>query len=273
MVPSIGCQGWKYDDWTTRAGGETVFFPRGTKAAEMLGLYARVFGSVEIDSTFYAVPSAASVENWYRRTPAGFTFSPKVPREITHEHLLGESARPVLDAFCERVSELREKLAVCLLQLPPSFSAIRQNAVNLRRFLSFLPSGIRFAVEFREPGWMVDWTFAELAGRGLATALVDGSWIPRARFFEAAGRLSGDFAYVRFMGDRDLESFDRVVRPRDAVLEHWRHAIESVPAREKFVYFSNFFEGHAPASAFKLSRLFGLNPPDPAVLEEQGNLF
>lgn len=273
MVLSIACQGWNYDDWTTRAGGETVFFPRGTKSGEMLGLYSQVFDSVEIDSTFYAVPASSAVENWYRRTPPDFTFSPKVPQEITHQHLLRESSRPVLDAFCERISELREKLAVCLLQLPPSFDATRENAVSLRRFLSFLPSGIRFAVEFRERGWMVDWTRRELEAHGVALALVEGSWIPREWFFEMAGRLECEFSYVRFMGDRDLESFDRIVRPREAVLGLWKAEIEQLRARDRFVYFSNFFEGHAPASALKLRTLFGQPTPDLSALERQGKLF
>ena len=81
----VGCQGWNYDDWVTPpAGGGGVFYPRGTRAAGMLSAYARAFDTVEVDSTFYAVPSASAVEGWKKRVPEGFTFSLKLPQEITH---------------------------------------------------------------------------------------------------------------------------------------------------------------------------------------------
>jgi uncharacterized protein YecE (DUF72 family) len=97
---SIGCQGWNYADWTTKAGGETIFYPRGTKPNEMLALYAEIFDTVEVDSTFYAIPTSATIENWYRKTPdENFTFSLKMPQEITHEHLLRDSSFPIVTNF------------------------------------------------------------------------------------------------------------------------------------------------------------------------------
>src|SRR5687767_14078291 len=84
----IGCQGWNYDDWTTKAGGDFIFYPRGTRSNEMLALYAEIFETIEVDSTFYAIPPASTVENWYKKTPVGFTFSLKLPQEISHTHVL-----------------------------------------------------------------------------------------------------------------------------------------------------------------------------------------
>jgi len=83
-----GCQGWNYEDWTTKAGGEKIFYPRGTKSGEMLGLYSEIFETIEVDSTFYAVPPISVFENWYRKTPENFTFSLKLPQEISHTHAL-----------------------------------------------------------------------------------------------------------------------------------------------------------------------------------------
>ena len=60
----IGCQGWNYTDWVTKPGGETIFYPRGTKTGEMLEVYAKAFETIEVDSTFYAIPAAATLENW-----------------------------------------------------------------------------------------------------------------------------------------------------------------------------------------------------------------
>ena len=269
----IGCQGWNYDDWTTKAGGEFVFYPRGTRSNEMLALYAEILNSIEVDSTFYAVPPVSTVENWYRKTPENFSFSLKMPREITHDKMLGENSFPVLDEFCEKIKELKEKLAVVLIQLAPQFEATKENALNLRVFLEHLPKDIRFAIEFRDRQWIVDWTFEELEKNEVALCLVEGSWIPREKMFEAIGKPTADFAYVRFMGERDLTKFDKIYRHHDANLKIWKGEIEKIKARDVYIYFSNFYEGHAPASANKLETLLGQNPVEAESLENQGSLF
>ncbi|MBK8148366.1 MAG: DUF72 domain-containing protein [Acidobacteria bacterium] len=269
----VGCQGWNYDDWTTRSPDSPVFYPRGTRSGEMLGFYSKAFGTTEIDSTFYAIPPASNIENWYRKTSDDFTFSPKMPQEITHEMRLSEDAFPILDGFCERIHGLGRKLAVCLIQLPPQFEANRPNAIRLRQFLERLPRDIRFAVEFRRREWFVDWTYDELARNGATPALVEGKWIPRETIFAAALRIRGEFSYVRFMGERDLTSFDRICRSRDDQLPEWARAIESLETPETFIYFSNLYEGHAPESARKLSVLLGLPTVDPKSLDDQRALF
>ena len=270
---NTGCQGWNYDDWTTKADGETVFYPRGTRSNQMLENYSKVFDTIEVDSTFYAIPASLAIENWYQKTPADFTFSLKLPREITHEHLLQSTAFDVLEEFCERVLLLKEKLAVVLVQLPPQFEAGKENAQSLRDFLARLPKEIRFAVEFRNREWLIDWTFEELEKNNAALCLVEGSWIPRETTFEAIGGRTADFAYVRFMGERDLTSFDRVLRPQEANLQMWKTEIERMKAKDVFVYFSNFYEGHAPASANKLKKLFGQKTVEASSLENQKSLF
>ena len=272
-VFKIGCQGWNYEDWTTKAGGEAVFYPRGTKANEMLEVYSKVYDTIEVDSTFYAVPAGSAVEGWYRKTPENFTFSLKMPQEITHEHFLQSTAFEVLDEFCERILLLREKLGVVLVQLPPQFEANKNNAQSLRDFLGRLPPDIRFAIEFRNREWIIDWTFDELKKAKAALGLVEGSWIPRNLAFQAIGKLENEFAYVRFMGERDLLKFDKIYRHQDANLEMWKVEIERVKAKDVFIYFSNFYEGHAPASVNKLKALFGQETVEVSSLEKQKSLF
>lgn len=269
----IGCQGWNYDDWITKAAGETIFYPRGTRANEMLALYAEIFDTIEVDSTFYAIPPASSIENWYKKTPENFTFSLKLPQEISHNHVLRESSFAILDEFCERVSELKEKLGVVLIQLAPQFEANKENAQNLRKFLARLPKKLRFAVEFRERGWFVDWTFEELEKNSVALCLVEGNWIPRELIFQAIEKLHNDFSYIRFMGERDLTAFDKIYRNENTNLQIWADEIKNIKATEKFIYFSNFFEGHAPVSANKLKKLLGQNAIDADNLETQKSLF
>ncbi|PYS84596.1 MAG: hypothetical protein DMF67_04355 [Acidobacteria bacterium] len=276
----VGCQGWNYEDWVTPpAGAPPVFYPRGTRADRMLGLYARAFDTVEVDSTFYAAPSDAVFDGWKERTPDGFTFALKLPREITHEQRLrGARAAEALEGFCRGARRLGPKLAAVLVQMPPQFEATRENLRALEEFLPLLPRDIRFAVELRDPFWFEEDLLAPLARyEHVSLALVEGPWAARGRVWRAAASLlqTADFAYLRWMGARDLTRFDVVARPRDANLQRWAAAVERLSERsaEVFAYFSNFYEGHAPASANKLKRLLGLPAVEPEDLENQPSLF
>lgn len=269
----IGCQGWNYDDWTTKAGGETIFYPRGTRSTEMLGFYAEIFDSVEVDSTFYAIPSSATIENWHKKTPDNFSFSLKLPREITHEYILREPSFPIVEEFCERIALLKEKLGAVLIQLPPNFETSKENAQALREFLAELPKNIRFAVEFRDRKWLVDWTFEELEKNNVALCLVEGSWLPREKVFEAAAKNLAGFSYIRFMGERDLQTFDQVVRPQDTHLKMWQEEIEKLKNQAIYIYFSNYYEGFAPASVNKLKELLDQKTISADRLETQKSLF
>jgi uncharacterized protein YecE (DUF72 family) len=276
----VGCQGWNYDDWVTPpASARPVFYPRGTRPEHMLDTYARAFNTVEVDSTFYAAPTDSTYDGWKRRTPGGFTFALKLPQEITHTTALrGERAADALREFCRGARLLGEKLAAVLVQLPPQFEATRENARALEEFLPLLPADIRFAVELRDPFWFDEELLAPLAlYRHVSLALVEGPWVTRERVWRAAAPLmdSTDFAYVRWMGARDLARFDAVARPRDTNLERWAAAVERLRERVPYTcaYFSNFYEGHAPASANKLKRLLGEQLVAPEELESQPSLF
>ncbi len=276
----VGCQGWNYDDWVTPpASARPVFYPTGTRAEHMLEVYARAFDTVEVDSTFYAAPSDSTYDAWARRTPEGFTFALKLPRRITHEEALrGEGAARALEEFCRGARRLGTKLAAVLVQLPPQFEATRESLRALSEFLPLLPADIRFAVEFRDPFWFEEELLVPLSLQpNVSLALVEGPWATRERVWRAAATLidTSDHAYVRWMGARDLTRFDEVVRPRDLNLDRWAAAIERLRARvpSVFAYFSNYYEGHAPASANKLKRLLGDAVVTPEDLEDQPSLF
>jgi uncharacterized protein YecE (DUF72 family) len=269
---AVGCQGWNYADWTTKAAGETVFYPSGTKSNEMLAVYARAFETVEVDSTFYAVPKEETIDNWRKLTPDNFTFSLKMPREITHEGELQKASFSVLDEFCTRVLRLKEKLAAVLIQLPPQFGADEENVRTFLEFLPRLPTDVRFAVEFRARNWLRGETLEILKKHRVALCLTDGAWIPRAFMFEAAKVQTADFFYVRFMGERDLTAFDRVQRAQDANLWLWHEVLSDLKA-PTFVYFSNFYEGFAPVSANKLKRMFRQETTEFSELNDQPSLF
>ena len=272
----VGCQGWNYDDWVSGpANGGRIFYPHGTRAAEMLEVYARAFETVEVDSTFYAIPSAATVDGWVKRTPPGFTFSLKLPQEITHERSLREGSARVLAEFGERAKRLGPKLAVILIQLPPQFTATAENFAALSEFLPQLPRDLRFSIEFRDSGWIEERVMNLLAQYTIAPTLVEGQWIEPAKMRKMADQLIADFTYVRWMGARNLVRFDSVQRPQDKNLQAWSETITQLQKRVSHVYayFSNYYEGHAPAGANKLKRLLGQPAVEAAALEDQPSLF
>lgn len=272
----VGCQGWNYEDWVSGAGGSLpIFYPRGTRAPEMLEIYARAFETVEVDSTFYAIPSAQTVSAWARRTPEGFTFSLKLPQEITHTRALKSGSLILLEEFSERVRLLGRRLGVILIQMPPQFELTTENAHALREFLPELPGDLRFSIEFRHPSWMRRRVADLLARHRVALAFTEGPWIERAEMLQFLQWPTADFAYVRWMGERDLVRFDRVQRARDKNLRSWHEVISHLSERtsEVFAYFSNFYEGHAPASANKLKRLLGQQTVEASSLDDQPSLF
>jgi uncharacterized protein YecE (DUF72 family) len=272
----VGCQGWNYEDWVTGpAADETVFYPRATRPASMLKIYTRAYETVEVDSTFYAVPSAATVDGWHKRTPSRFTFALKLPQQITHEFGLRKGSADTLAEFCDHARLLQDKLAAVLIQLPPQFEAVPENLRALENFLPRLPRDMPFTIEFRHASWITDEVLNLLAEHRVPVALVAGEWIARRTLFRTVEHAAADFAYIRFMGARDLTRFDVIQRPQDTDIKLWSEAITRLCARvpRVYAYFSNYYEGHAPASANKLKRLLNQSITTPAELENQPSLF
>lgn len=260
----IGTCGWSYRDW------EGSFYPAGTRAVDYLRHYCRVFRTVEVDSTFYALPRAQVVENWASRSPEGFVFAAKLPRDITHAE--GGLARiDLAREFVARMDLLGPKRGPLLLQFPPRFRVER--LPELARLLAALPDGIRCAVEFRHEDWHCDPVLGLLRERNVAWVAAVGPNNPPQR------PLTADFAYLRWIGDREIEVFDRIRVERREELARWAAWIE---ARRQslhtiYGYFNNHYAGHGPASARDLLTRLGLRPPEPEADEapptDQGNLF
>lgn len=267
----LGTQGWNYGAWAD------VFYPLGTRPADSLEVYARAFDTVEVDSTFYAIPAAGVVRGWAERTPDAFTFALKLPGEITHERRLRD-CQEVLAEFCDRARELGTKLGPLLVQMGPDFGPAEMP--SLRHFLPLLPEDLRWALELRQHRWTESPTLPELLAllgeHAVALALADGPWTPRERLLRLAAEPTAPFHYVRWMGpDRALEDHSRVQTDREPEMRAWAEILRPLPSRgvEVWGYTSNYWEGHAPASARTLQRLFGQRPTDPADIAEQTSLF
>jgi uncharacterized protein YecE (DUF72 family) len=262
----IGTQGWNYDGWTG------AFYPPRTSKKETLSLYAKIFDTVEIDSTFYAIPPETSVRGWTEKTPADFTFSVKLPSEITHQNRL-LSSEEILSRFCERMRLMGDKLGCVLIQLPPDFSPAEHR--SLSEFIPLLPSDIKFAVEFRDREWLNSKTISELREHNVSLALTDSKWIPRKASFDLASSPTATFSYVRWLGPRDLTDFSRIQIDRTDELRGWADAFARLTEKVEtvFGYFNNHYQGHSPASCNMFKKLLGLPTIDPKDLIVQPSLF
>lgn len=262
----LGCQGWNYPAWVG------PFYPERTRPAEFLSTYARVFDTVEVDSTFYAIPAVRTVQGWAQRTPSNFTFALKLPQEITHERRFRDAADPT-ERFLDVARELGPKLGLVLIQCGPDLSP--DEAGPVEEFLAALPRDIAFAIEFRQRAWITEEVHAMLTTQGVALALVDGRWIPRKWMLELCERPTAPHAYVRWMGpNRDITDFSHVQVDRTAELELWAKALPLLATKVKvYGYVNNHYAGHGPASVRMLQGMLGQRSRDPAELREQLGLF
>ena len=244
-----------------------TFYPPGARQEDYLPFYARVFDTVELDTTFYNAPRPTLVRGWVRATPEHFRFAAKFPRSITHDAAL----KGVVDearAFVEAMAGLGERLGPLLVQLPAAFEADQHGTLDA--FLAALPRGARIAVELRHRSWQRDETVRMLRGHGVALAWTDWMDLPRYHVITA------DFLYVRWMGDRRaIERVDRLQIPRDQEHEAWAHDLRTAlpRLREVYGYFNNHWAGHSPASAADMKRRLGLDVVDPHACWNQGELF
>jgi uncharacterized protein YecE (DUF72 family) len=243
----------------TAAGWEDSFYPVGTKSADFLRYYAQHFNSVEIDSTFYRIPSEATVQGWAKKTPEGFVFAAKVPQVITHEKVLVDCDAE-FKQFVDVMDILGEKLGPLLLQFgyfnKKAFIGVNDFLARLRPFLKKLPKDHKFAVEIRNKNWLVPQFVETLRERGVALALIDQSWMPRpAQWFERFDPITADFTYVRWLGDRkgieeQTKVWNEVIVDRRQDLSEWTDILGKVHKRkiQIYAYANNHYAGYGPAT-------------------------
>lgn len=252
--------------WTAK-GWLGSFYPSGTPQKDFLPEYAKHFDTVEIDSTFYAIPRRSAVEAWRDRTPPGFLFSAKAPQVITHEKFL-EDCGDELRSFLDTIALLGDKLGPILFQFPyyAKRTGISQEEF-VRRFTAFtttLPAnGFSFAVEVRNKQWLNEALLEPLAKHGISLALIDHPWmLGPDQLLAKSGILTGPFAYIRWLGDRKgIEKittvWDKPVVDREPSLRSWAGQLQQliVKGLEVRGYVNNHYSGHAPHDIETLKRL------------------
>lgn len=255
----LGTIGFSYPEW------KGSFYPAGLPAGQSLSYYSRVFNAVEINTTFYGPQSPAQIQRWSAATPEGFCFCLKAPKRITHELRL-QNSEAEMRVFIESSAVLEAKFGAVLVQLPPSFT-IAERAV-LESFLRSLPSGPRFAIEFRHASWHVPETADLLRQYKVCWVANDYEELPVEIY------PTTDFLYIRWIAKHNViphpghEVLDRTER-----LQAWLDLIKAnlVGIETIYGFFDNDYAGHAPATCNRLKALVGL--PIASSTGEQGRLF
>ena len=213
------------------------------------------------------------MRGWAEKVAAGFTFALKLPEDLSPA---GDTAPDParLALFCERARLLGDHLGPVLIQLGAQTGPERWDVVE--QFLAALPQGMRWAVEVRQRAWVGPKLLELLRRHGLALALVEGRWLPRDQMIDLAIHPTAEFAYVRWIGSgQRLEDVGHVQIDRERELAVWAMALAALGARVGSVYgyFSNQFQGHAPASTRAMQKLIGQKPVEATALAAQTSLF
>jgi uncharacterized protein YecE (DUF72 family) len=240
MPVHIGTSGWSYDHW----GG--VLYPKSAPSLARLDAYARHFGTVEVNNTFYRWPADEVFATWHQRLPDGFVVAVKASRGLSQFRKLNDPG-PWLERMEAGLVRLKEKRGPLLVQLPPHFG---RDLDRLDRFLTMCPAQ-RVAVEFRHPTWDVEETFAVLARHGAAYCVMSGANLP------CVLRATADFVYVRLHGPDPQHLYAGSYT--DADLRWWADRVGEWRAqgRDVFAYFNNDGYGHAVRNALRLKELTG----------------
>jgi uncharacterized protein YecE (DUF72 family) len=227
----IGTSGWQYAHWRGH------LYPERLPQRLWLEHYAERFSCVEVNATFYRLPSRTAVEEWRRRTPPDFVFAVKASRYLTHVRRLREPREPVR-RLMNAVEPLGDRLGPVLLQLPPG---MRRDTDALEEVLRCFPAGVRVAVEPRDLSWFDDEVRALLERRGAALCLADRpGWRPPAW-------RTADWWYLRLHEGR--------ATPRPcygrAALATWARRLADLfaPGDDGFVFLNNDTAGCAPRDA------------------------
>jgi len=265
----LGTTSWTNPDW------EGQIYPSGSPAGEYIQHYARVFGAVEIDSTWYGTPKAAAVDAWLRRTPDRFCFTAKVPRVVSHEKKLVD-CRAEMEEFLQAVEPLKPRLGPLLMQF--GYVSRRADAQEwetgaefIRRLAAFLEDlphdAFRFAVEVRNDRWIRPELVEVLRAHSVGLVLNHYYTMPAVdEVFQRLDPVTADFLYVRFLGDRKRmdeyvedqirrgnkdRHWDRLVWERQKEVEHWARHLKQVHEQrglQTYAFFNNHFAGYAPGT-------------------------
>lgn len=263
----VGCAKWGRPDWIGQ------FYPKGTKAAQFLSVYAQHFNCVELNATFHRMPEATQTQKWADQTGAEFRFFPKMYQGVTHWQRLNEGAQATTEQFLRGMDGFGRKLGTIFVQLPPNFAP--KSADTLRSYLRAFPRAeYRVTVELRHPGWfgdpsVYDETFAMLHELGVGAVITDTS----GRRDVLHQRLTTNEAFIRFVGNNLHESdYTRLQAWADRIDQWLKQGLRRV-----CFFMHHPDEQHSPTLVTHFAKLLaertGVAIRIPALIQEAPSLF
>ena len=225
----------------------------------MLPYYSKIFNYVEIDSTFYNIPSQPMVKNWNKRAPSNFRFTVKFPKIITHEKRF-KNVENELSIFYENMEPLKDKILTLLIQLPPSYE-LKEGLDTFRNYDFFLDDTFRYAIEVRHPSW-----FNELAYNMFRNSNISLVWSQMDRL-QTPAIVTTDFFYLRLIGNRSIHEsdFGKLQRDRSSEMKRWVDKINQLKQDEKnlkigIVAANNHYGGFGPGTVNMFREMINLEP-------------
>jgi uncharacterized protein YecE (DUF72 family) len=246
----IGTSGWHYKHWVG------TFYPPKLPPSRMFAFYQQYFDTVELNNSFYRLPTVEAFRAWRDAAPKKFCFAVKGSRFLTHNKKLKEPEQ-ALQNLLPRAELLGEKLGPILFQLPPKWKV---NVERLEQFLQALPKHIRYAFEFREPSWNRDEVYAVLRRHNAAYCIYELAG------FQTPILLTADFTYIRLHGPggkyQGCYAEENLRQWADRIAE-WRRDLRGI-----YVYFDNDDSGFAPRNALELKQLIERKVGDAKMVKE-----
>jgi DNA polymerase IV (archaeal DinB-like DNA polymerase) len=248
----LGCSGWSYDGWKG-----SFYYPQDLDNRYWLSYYSKIFDFVEIDSTFYRIPSSFMVTNWAKRTPNNFRFAVKFPKIITHDKRLNDVGKDI-EKFYDAMEPLYDKILVFLMQLPPSLQ-IAEGLELLKNLEYILDPSFRYAIEVRHHSWFNELFYNYLKERNycLVWSQQDNLATPPV--------LTSDFLYLRLIGDRSIDErdFGNIKKDRINEMQLWANIIKDIQKNEKnlqsaIVAANNHYAGFGPMTAKLFAEMMNL---------------
>ncbi len=257
------------------------FYPEEIEPGDMIVAYSQRLSTVEIDSTWYHMPTPPMVDAWKSRTPAGFIFSAKVPRVISHDKYL-EGCEAELNQFVTVMSRLGDKLGPMVLQFPyvakgkdPEEYATGADFLNrLKKFAGLLPGGFNWGIEIRNSRWVRPELLDLLRNHGISLVFIDYYTMdPLPRLAKRQEVFTAPFVYIRFLGNhKDMDAavqraraegnrgtdWGSLLLDRTEQMRFWIPSIREVAKKQVpiYIYFNNHYAGYAPGSVELFSRLW-----------------
>ncbi|MCL4502766.1 MAG: DUF72 domain-containing protein [Deltaproteobacteria bacterium] len=233
----LGTSGWHYEHWVG------PFYPDDLRPRDFLRHYCDHFHTVEINNSFYQLPSEKTLKDWRDTSPSEFIFTAKASRFITHMKKLLDPDE-TLPPFLQRIRVLGGKLGPILFQLPPNW---KFNGKRLADFLEALPKDLRYAMEFRDQSWIKPETYGTLADRGVAFCMYDLAG------YQSPREVTADFVYIRLHGPEGAYQGQY----HQKTLQSWAKDITAwaEDRQEVFCYFDNDEKGYAAQDALRLQEM------------------